>query len=83
MALIACPECEKEVSDKAPTCPNCGAPIAAHAPSEPQCVKTTEDSFVTRNRSCGDLLIYGTLLIIALPILVALCAHKRQVSPLC
>ena len=28
MALISCPDCEKEVSDRAPTCPNCGAPIA-------------------------------------------------------
>ena len=28
MALIACPECDKEVSDKAPTCPNCGVPLA-------------------------------------------------------
>lgn len=27
MALIKCPECEKEVSDKAPACPHCGAPI--------------------------------------------------------
>jgi hypothetical protein len=27
MALIACPECGKEVADKAPTCPNCGVPI--------------------------------------------------------
>lgn len=28
MALIRCPECEKEVSDKAKACPNCGCPIA-------------------------------------------------------
>lgn len=27
MALINCPECNKEVSDKAPACPNCGVPI--------------------------------------------------------
>lgn len=27
MALIKCPECEKEVSDKANNCPNCGCPI--------------------------------------------------------
>lgn len=27
MALIKCPECGKEVSDKAKTCPNCGCPI--------------------------------------------------------
>lgn len=27
MALIRCPECNSEVSDKARTCPRCGAPI--------------------------------------------------------
>lgn len=28
MALINCPECGKEVSDKAGSCPNCGCPIS-------------------------------------------------------
>jgi DNA-directed RNA polymerase subunit RPC12/RpoP len=27
MALIACPECGSDVSDRAPTCPRCGVPI--------------------------------------------------------
>ena len=27
MALIKCPECGKEISDKAISCPNCGCPI--------------------------------------------------------
>ena len=31
MAIIACPECTSEVSDKAPSCPKCGTPIAAAA----------------------------------------------------
>lgn len=26
MALIKCPECGKEISDKATSCPNCGCP---------------------------------------------------------
>ena len=28
MALINCPECGKQASDKAPVCPNCGYPIS-------------------------------------------------------
>ena len=28
MALIKCPECNKKISDKAPTCPGCGAPMS-------------------------------------------------------
>ncbi len=27
MALINCPECGKEISDKATSCPNCGCPV--------------------------------------------------------
>jgi len=27
MALIRCPECQREVSDKAPACPGCGYPL--------------------------------------------------------
>ena len=27
MALISCPECSKEISDKAQSCPHCGHPI--------------------------------------------------------
>ena len=29
MALIACRECGKEISDQAPACPHCGAPASA------------------------------------------------------
>lgn len=29
MALLACPDCGKDVSDAAPYCPHCGRPIAA------------------------------------------------------
>jgi hypothetical protein len=31
MALSPCPECQKDVSDKAPTCPGCGVPLPAMA----------------------------------------------------
>lgn len=36
MALIQCPECGVEVSDKAPVCPRCGYPIAAEAAPPPE-----------------------------------------------
>lgn len=29
MALINCPECGKQISDKATVCPNCGYPISS------------------------------------------------------
>ena len=35
MAIISCPECGKQISDRAASCPNCGCPISA-APVVPQ-----------------------------------------------
>ena len=39
MAIIKCPECNHEISDKAPVCPCCGAPIADHVVTCPECGK--------------------------------------------
>ena len=33
MAMIKCPECGKDVSDKAKSCPHCGCPIESLSPS--------------------------------------------------
>lgn len=32
MSLISCPECDKEISDKALACPNCGYPVKGNLP---------------------------------------------------
>lgn len=37
MAIIKCPECGREISDKAPVCPACGIEIAGHIITCPQC----------------------------------------------
>ena len=37
MAIIKCPECGRQVSDKAPVCPSCGVEIAAKVTACPQC----------------------------------------------
>lgn len=37
MAIIKCPECGRQISDKAPVCPNCGVPIAGKIVKCPQC----------------------------------------------
>ena len=34
MAIIKCPECGREVSDKAVKCPECGTPLASKQPEE-------------------------------------------------
>lgn len=40
MALISCPECGKEISDKAVTCPHCGNPI------NPQVQQTQQEEYL-------------------------------------
>lgn len=37
MAIIKCPECGRQISDKAPTCPNCGVEIAGKIIKCPHC----------------------------------------------
>jgi len=59
MALINCPECGKELSDKAISCPKCAFPIRAEKAVR---VETTEDSVLTRNRGCADIIIGAPLL---------------------
>jgi tRNA_anti-like len=39
MAIVACKECARKVSDKAVCCPHCGVPIAGEAPRRPRRVK--------------------------------------------
>ncbi|MHB8056819.1 MAG: double zinc ribbon domain-containing protein [Desulfuromonadaceae bacterium] len=40
MALINCPECNREISDKAKSCPSCGLPLENITPSTPQSTAT-------------------------------------------
>ena len=37
MAIIKCPECGRQISDKAPTCPSCGVEIAGKITKCPKC----------------------------------------------
>jgi uncharacterized membrane protein YvbJ len=63
MSLITCEDCGKSVSDQAPACPHCGRPMGA------QRVQTSEDSFLTRSRGCGDLVLYGGAILIIVALL--------------
>lgn len=54
MAMIECPECEKQVSEKAAQCPNCAFPIAVNSntatvnPSVTQTVELTGKKLKTQ-----------------------------------
>ena len=58
MKARPCHSCGGLVSPQASHCPHCGHPTGR--PSE---------TMMTRNRGCGDLLLYGLLALIGIPIL--------------
>jgi len=79
-SLMYCPDCGREVSRRAPACPHCGAPLQASAPDEPAqkgpIRVDTGENVLTRNRGCGDILIYVPAIIIIL-VLLAMLARVR------
>lgn len=55
--LIQCPECGKEISDKAENCPNCGCPASVWTKAEPKAEpeeSAEEGSFPLRVAIVGD-----------------------------
>lgn len=48
MALIKCPDCGKQISDKASECPNCGCPSSQFAPKIcPECGNVLANGDIT------------------------------------
>lgn len=67
MALINCPECGREVSERAPSCPTCGAPIAQQQQWQPSYV-APQPVAAKKNVSCltGGCVILFVLFLIGL-----------------
>jgi len=70
MALIACPECAREISDKAATCPHCGNPmnravVTAPAPPAPPPAPKGEGCFL-------QTLNFGCLIVVLIIILTVI-----------
>ena len=42
--LVKCPECELQVSDKAPACPHCGYPMKPSVKRKPRAKNNNEDA---------------------------------------
>jgi hypothetical protein len=54
MALITCPECQKEISDKATACINCGNPIEK---MENQAKTTNKNQYTTKDILIGPFFV--------------------------
>ena len=72
MALIKCPECGKEISDKAKACPECGYELKQNVEA------TKQESFFKKNKIA--VLVIGIVIIIA--IVAGVCIKSiSQKSP--
>lgn len=72
MALITCPECGNQVSDKADKCPNCAYPINSrnaiskeNESTPPIIVKSKEGCFL-QTMNVGCMIIGGIILLVIL-----------------
>lgn len=81
MALIICPECGKEFSDRAPACPNCGCPVekeneTVSAP-EPQKVEITK---VSVNKSTKKIIIIVVAILAVIAAIIGIVAATKASS---
>ena len=61
MAIIKCPECGHQISDRAPVCPSCGVEIAGKITRCPQCGEIYfNDSDVCPNCNHANLSAHET-----------------------
>lgn len=73
MALINCPECEKEISDKAVNCPHCGFPVTTNNQLEGQNdidVQMSENNTLTRRKPSNKVLVIIVVVICAIVIAI-------------
>lgn len=64
MSMIKCPECGKDVSDKAQTCPNCGTPISVSNSVENSDVDSNIGTIGVFKMVFGAIAVIGFILMI-------------------
>lgn len=84
MALITCPECEKEVSDKVKTCPHCGYPMSQEAeqakPSAPQQVEVVSVKVDTQKPKKVLIGIVAAIALIATCAFVVVTMNQKKAA---
>lgn len=82
MALIKCPECGKEISDRASTCPNCGCPIKADVSnvdnSAKDADKTNANQISATNQKNKTPIIIGAVIAVAILVILAIIIFPKK-----
>ena len=78
VALIQCPECGKDISDKAETCPHCGCPMKA----KPDIVNGRQVQTIekTAKQYKGQMVLSTIMLLVGIILLIGTCAITQGPS---
>lgn len=56
MAIVKCPECQQDVSDRALVCPHCGFPLEPNKKSEPETIMVQKSTTPVPKKTIGIVL---------------------------
>ena len=79
MALISCPECGSQVSDKAKSCPSCAYPINPEVPRQqsvtppPEIIVKPKEGCFLQTLNVGCMIIAGIIVFFILLFLLFSC----------
>jgi type II secretory pathway pseudopilin PulG len=77
MALIKCPECSKEISDKVKNCPHCGYPLKENE-GDPQKVEVSSISFKSKDPTKRKKIITGIVVVLIIIIGAVFIINYQQ-----
>lgn len=84
MALINCPECGKEISDKAKACPHCGYPLSTKEETYRKTeAKPKTANEIEREKKVITRCVYGVILFIGLIIVGYIWYSMAEEAKLC
>lgn len=80
MALIKCPECGRDISDKVKDCPNCGFPIAEEKEQTQKVEISSVNIKVNKNRRNKIIKVCSVLICFILLVVGGYSVHAKQVK---
>lgn len=80
MALIQCPECGKEISDKVTACPHCGYPMVETSPQPetPQQVEVTAINLSAKDPNKAKKIIPGIVFVLCAVLAIVIGIHMSK-----
>ncbi|WP_102348431.1 zinc-ribbon domain-containing protein [Bacillus sp. Marseille-P3661] len=80
MALISCPECSREISDKVKSCPHCGYPLDGEQESTQKVELTSVNLKMEKRKKKKLLTLIISLLVVGLLLGVGYSVYSKQQS---